>query len=339
MEQVKIPSTNYHAMLFAAVLFITVIVVWKYYWKIQLMYNSSTLSLYTPDSFYVLPQYKSTHDEFIRYGFNKMREKTIVICTLLRDIAPKLQEIRLRAERLGKSFRDYRILVVENDSSDGSRSLLKKWRENNSRVIILGCGVNSKDDDCRLPRASVKTDGHGIDRNRIEKMTLLRQIYLDYVKKELPNFDYAVVWDMDIIGTVYLDGVANTIGHFDHPSSPTKDADAICAYGIYRWGMVTLYYDTYAHVDKDDKFHIDLKTVHDIKKGLGVQYSRGHPPLPVVSCFSGFTIYKISSLLDSNVVYDMSPPDNLECEHVRLHRHLSKVYLNPSMIHFVLLNE
>jgi len=332
-------SSKAQTVFFVVILAITVFVVWKCYWRIQVMYNSSTLSLYTPDSFAVPPQHQSQHNEITRYGFTQMKNQTVVICALLRDVATKLKEIRTRAERLGRGFKDYRIVIVENDSSDGTRRLLKEWRKSNPRVIILGCGVNSERDECKLPKAATKTEGHGVDRRRIEKMTHLRNIYLDYVKRSLPDFDYTVVWDMDIVGTVYLDGVANTIGHFSHSKSPANDADAICAYGIYRWGWVTLYYDTYAHVDKDDRFHIDLKTVHDLKKGLGIQYERGTPPIPVVSCFSGFTIYRNASLRDGKVVYDMSPPDNLECEHVRLHRHLSNVYLNPSMIHFVLLND
>ncbi len=335
----NLSSLKAHTVFFMVILIITVIVMWKCYWRIQVMYNSSTLSLYTPDSFYISPQHRPNHDKITKYGFIRMQKKTVVICALLRDVASKLKEIRLRAERLGKAFKDYRIIIVENDSSDGTRAALKKWRKDNPKVIILGCGVNSEINNCRLPKAGTKTEGHTVNRKRIEKMTHLRNIYLDYVKNSLREYDYAVVWDMDIVGTVYLDGIANTIGHFEHSKSLSKDADAICAYGIYRWGWVTLYYDTYAHIDKGDRFHIDLKTVHDLKKGLRVRYERGTPPVPVVSCFSGFTIYRISSLLDPNVIYDMSPPDNLECEHVRFHRKLHSMYLNPSMIHFVLLND
>ena len=322
---------------FFVILLITTYLIWRYYWKIQSMYNSSTLSFYTPDTFPVLKEHEESYDYYTNYGFRTAKNKTLVICVLLRDASNKIPEIQKRAERVGRMFRDYRIVIVENDSTDGTRSKLKDWRRSNPRVILLGCGINSDVDECRLPKAAVKTDGHGVDRRRIEKMTHLRNIYLDYVKNHLSVFDFAVVWDMDIIGTVYLDGIANTMGYFLSPNSPILEADAICAYGIYRWGFMTLYYDTYAHIDKEDVFHIDLKTVHDLKKGLGIKYKRGTPPVPVVSCFSGFTIYRISSLVGAQ--YDMSPPDNLECEHVRLHRHLGNVYLNPSMIHFVLYNE
>ena len=40
-----------HGMIFFVVLVVLVLCVWKFYWKMQLMYNSSVLGLYTPDTF------------------------------------------------------------------------------------------------------------------------------------------------------------------------------------------------------------------------------------------------------------------------------------------------
>jgi len=201
-----------------------------------------------------------------------------------------------------------------------------------------------------------KTDGHSVDRQRIEKMVKLRNIYLDYVKKFFPNFDYTIIWDLDIIGMVYLDGIQNSIYHLEKDKKDKykdkykydeddKDIDAICAYGIYRWGGVSLYYDTYAHISNNSnskEFHISNKLSHDIKTGLSVKYPRGTPPIKVKSCFSGFTIYKTRSLLGDHIKYDMTPEisNNLECEHVRLHKKLNgEMCMNPSMINLVMLND
>lgn len=327
---------NQHRLLFISIFIIVILAVWKYYWRIQLMYNSSLLSLYTPDSFYIEPEKEERLEQMTQYGFKQARNKTMVICTMLRDARKNMKQIITRAEKLGGMFKDYRILVVENDSKDGTREALIEWKERNPKVVVLGCGINSSE-ACSIKSATVKTEGHSVNRQRIEKMTKLRNIYLDFVKRNLSHFDFMAVWDLDIIGSVYIDGVANTIGQFTHPSG-VPDASAICAYGIYRWSLMEIYYDTYAHLDDGDDFHINEKGIHDLKKGLGVKYRRGNPPQQVKSCFSGFTIYKISSIRP-DVEYDMSPPGNVECEHVRLHRQLEKIYLNPSMIHLVLFNE
>ncbi len=320
------------SIFFGIILIITVIVIWKCYWRIQIMYNSSALSLYTPDNTFPISN-KNTYEKMTNLGEKVVRNRTIVICSLLRDVKNRLPEIEKRAEKLGNIFKDYRILIVENDSSDGTREELLRWTKRNPKVVILGCGYNVK--KCSIKSAKKRTAGHSVYRSRIEKMTKLRNIYLNEVKRNYDHFDYMAVWDLDIIGTVYLDGVMNSMGWFEK----RQKLDAICAYGIYRWGTVKLYYDTYAHIEKNDKFHINLKTIHDLKKGLGTQYQRGDFPQEVVSCFSGFTIYRISSLLNPSVIYDMSPPDNLECEHVRLNRKLRNMVMNPSMIHFVLLND
>ncbi len=304
-----------------------------YYWKIQLMYNSSVLSLYTPDTFYVPENLRSSHNQKIVSGTKYAKQKRVIIAALVRDVAERLPEIKVKAERMGRLFKDYRILIVENDSSDGTREKLLKWAAVNPKVTILGCGYNV--DKCSVPNAP-KTEGHHVDRTRIEKMVKLRNIYLDEIKKNYRNYDYSIFWDLDMVSSVYLDGVMNTMGWF----SENPSIDAICAYGFYRWGHLTLFYDTFALQHKNEPFHIDMKTVHDVRKGLWeAKYDLGEDLVEVDSCFSGFTIYQISSLLPDNVVYDMSGPNNLECEHSRLHMKLKgKKMLNPSMMNFVLEN-
>src|SRR5205085_1589426 len=163
-----------------------------------------------------------------------------------------------------------------------------------SDLTILGCGYNAE--KCSMPKAP-KTDGHYVDYQRIEKMARLRNIYLDEVKKvyrDDPTWDYVIMWDLDMLGSVYLDGIQHTIGLLSR--EPTLDV--VCAYGIYRWGPMVLFYDTYALLHPGEEFHIDMKTIHDIRKGwFEAKHQRGDAPFEVDSCFSGFAIYRTSSLI------------------------------------------
>lgn len=318
---------------FFATLALFLLALYCYYWKIQLMYNSSALSLYTPDTFQAPENLKIDLEKRITRGSRFSKQKRVVIASLVRDVADRIPEIRKKAERMGKLFGDYHILIVENDSKDGTREKLLEWARQNPKVTILGCGYNSS--TCSIPKTP-KTEGHGVDRARIEKMVYLRNIYLDEIKKNFGDWDYSIFWDMDMISSVYLDGVCHSMSWFqDH-----SDVDAICSFGIYRWGLFTLFYDTYAKIDHGDVFHIDLKTIHDIKKGLWeTSHKFGEDPTSVESCFSGFTVYRTESLLPDNVFYDMSGPDSLDCEHVRLHMKMKgKKLLNPNMVHFVIEN-
>lgn len=324
-------------IVFFGVLFIFVLAIWKWYWKIQIMYNSSILSLYTPDTFPIPENLKQSYHSAVNNGFELSKTKRVVFAALVRDVEDRMPEIEKKVEKMGKMFEDYRVLIVENDSKDGTRKYLLSWAKRNPRVTILGCGRNVTG-TCSIKSAVDKTDGHGVDRRRINKMVDLRNIYLEEIKtnQELAEFDYAIFWDLDMIGSVYIDGVAHSMDYLER----RPDIDVVCAYGIYRWGLLTLFYDTYALLLKNEPFHIDMKTVHDVRKGLWeAKYDRGEEPVEVDSCFSGFAIYRVKSLLPDNVIYDMSDENNLECEHVRLNIKIKggKVF-NPSMIHLVLEN-
>jgi glycosyltransferase involved in cell wall biosynthesis len=311
------------------------------------MFNSNILSFYTPDV--LQPSNKKVRQE-LENASNKgeriAKTQNVVICALLRDVVSKIPEIKRKAERVGQLFKNYTILIVENDSTDGTREALLQWASSNPRVFILGCGIN--ENECKMKKP--KTIGHGIDSTRIQKMVDLRNIYLSFIKENYMKYqwDYTIMWDLDLIGSVYLDGITHSINLFGKELNKGNLIDAICAYGIYRWGPLTIYYDTYAHIDHGDDFHVKDKIYHDIRKGLFTRYSRGDTPLNVVSCFSGFTIYRTLALIPKKVVYDMTPinkenkdskEQNIECEHARLSYHLNNVIMNPSMINLVMLND
>lgn len=320
-------------ILFFVSLIILLILLVKFYWKFQMMYNSSVLSFYTPDSFPLTN--KPEYDRLLDKGEKTIKNKTVVITALVRDVEGRIPEIRKKAERVGDLFKDYHILIVENDSKDQTRAKLLEWASQNSKVTILGCGYNAR--ECTLPKMP-KTEGHHVDRTRIEKMTKLRNIYLDEIKKNFTQgWDYVIMWDLDMLGSVYLDGITHTIGYLEQ----TPNVNVVCAYGIYRWGSLILFYDTYALLHPGESFHIDMKSIHDIRKGWWeARYQRGDSVFDVDSCFSGFAIYRLEPLLYRNVEYDMSGPNNLECEHVRLNKKIAgRKVVNPSMLNFVLLND
>jgi hypothetical protein len=327
------PSLYSFGGIFLVGLMLFIFIFWKYYWKAQLLFNRSSMSLYTPSSFQISSGTEHEIDMREIAGASHAKNSRVVIISMLRDAEKRMPLIKQKVEAIGNLFRKYHVLIVENDSTDKTRDLLLQWTKQNPSITILGCGHNAA--TCKL--SFEKTEGHGVDRNRIEKMTKLRNIYLEELKKNYSDCDYAIIADFDIIGTTYLDGIANTMSHFEED----VNLSAICAYGIYEWAFMNIYYDTYAHQDVGEgDFHIDLKTAHDIRKGLSIKHSRGEPLVDVKSCFSGFTIYRVAALLPANVKYDMSSEENLECEHSRMHKYIKgRIAMNPSMINLVLRNE
>ncbi len=156
-----------------------------------------------------------------------------------------------------------------------------------------------------------------------------------------------LAWDMDALGSLYVDGILHSVSVME----AQHEISVVCCNGIYRWPGFSIYYDTYAHEPIDSfsqptegsKTSPDGKLLHDIKHGLlGSSFKRGDPPEEVRSCFSGASLYRLSSMIAAR--YTMAPSENemgvVECEHVRLHDAMrGKKVMNPSAIHVILYND
>ncbi len=268
-------------------------------------------------------------------GYKAMKESTVVIAGLIRNGENHISHIKRQTEHLGSHFLDYRILVVENDSTDTTRQQLLAWHGTNPKVNILGCGVNSKDCILKLP----PTIGHGPDYNRIIKMAYLRNIYLGYVREHYDSFDYLVVLDLDIIGTCYIDGIASSFASLEHH----PEIDAISSNGR-RLDVNTLaigeYYDPFAHRSLGSKIDFDSL---DEKLKWDQDHCKFTPRIDgnlirIASGFGGLTIYRLSSLLGCGARYAPPPRGKLGCEHVPLNMSLERFYVNPGMLFMVVEN-
>lgn len=269
-----------------------------------------------------------------RRGWAVAARSRVVFAGLARDIMASLPHVKWQLSRTSQMFRDWRLLVVENDSTDGTRAALLAWAQQDPRVVVLGCGVNAPVCHANVPR----TVGHPISHTRIHKMTVLRNIYMDHISREYADWDYAGLIDLDITGRLYMDGIANSLGHMDQ----TPSLHVMCANGLTRVGGFPFwwhFYDGYA-VSEDGTTDSMVK-LNGLKQAIdGWERRRGDPPERVASCFSGFTLYRITPRFLA-ARYDATLPDSdvVECEHVRFHRNFAgHVALNPSMINTVLDN-
>ncbi len=262
----------------------------------------------------------------VAQGLKYMRSQNVIICGLARDISPGLPDLIKKMELFGSMFKNYKVIIVENDSKDNTRELLTEWQRNNSNIIILGCGVNVNKCELNLPM-------YGSDiasGDRIKKMSYLRNIYLDYIKQYFNNYDYMTVIDFDIYGSFFMDGVANSFYHMEN-----KQIDALCSNGL---NVINNYYDTFAFIELNN--NIEYKTLEekikhdrDITKKINMRYN--DPLYKVKSCFAGLAIYRISKILNNS--YDYPKGNILGCEHNYFHKNLN-MYLNPSMIYNVIFN-
>ncbi len=233
----------------------------------------------------------------------------IVICSLARNVSHVFEKNKSRLEYICSKFDEYRIVLFENDSSDNSRELLSDWTKINKNVILLECcGLGSC--ICSLKTKTGYEYG-GMSRERLSRMAMYREQYLNFVNLYFKNFDYMLVMDFD------LDGCININGLFD--SIAKEDWGAIFCNGRVSvpgtFGLKTIQYDSLAMLFMEDDYKPkSFKTGDHLSKLIKSEYNGYNSHFyQVKSAFNGYGIYKIKSLDGCSYISD----PNL-CEHINL---------------------
>ncbi len=145
--------------------------------------------LYKESSFFEIPNIsnkkKLEFSKNINIGKEIANDSKIVICSLARNVSLIFEKSKKRIEYIGKNFKEYKIVIFENDSSDNSRELLKNWSYSNNNVILLDC-CKLGNCECKLKTKTGYEYGAS-SKNRFEKMAIYRQEYINYINKNINN--------------------------------------------------------------------------------------------------------------------------------------------------------
>lgn len=247
----------------------------------------------------------------VRHGYSVMKESTVVICGLARDIAGHLKATGFfRMNHLAKMFKDHRFVIFENDSEDETRQFLSLWQRRESEKKRFYT------DKLDLPRLG------GMGATRVKRMARYRNKCLRIMKRECPKFDYYVVLDLDLTGGFSYDGIAHTIGAKEIWSGVGSNGKNS------RRGNNN-YWDTFAHRDLDHGMGTHggkMRLYH----GKYADLKSGDPMVEVNSCFGGLGVYKMKDIEGCEYTGEAS-------EHVPFHRDIreknnGKIFLNPSQV-------
>jgi hypothetical protein len=270
------------------------------------------------------------HQEQVEPGKKKAASSRIVFGVLARDVAPTVEGMKKKIEGLGDLFQDYRVVIFENDSKDGTRDLLQAWHRDNPRVQILSCCEEGQC-ECRLSVQHLHQMGMESSQ-RMDKLRHFRQKVLRYVQQHYADYDYYLVIDFDLPGAVYRDGFLSTFAR--------DDFDMVFARGLTTFPMFSpALYDGIAYLSDKDSFDDpsnDLETFLRINRNL--RFLRiGDPWAPARSGFNGMAIYRMKSIL--HATYTLPGGKKHRCEHIDLHydmyqKGFGRIYYNPSMILF-----
>lgn len=259
-----------------------------------------------------------------------INESSIIVCSIVRNAENGLKKNIPVIKKLCQYFKDYRIIIYENDSTDATKSLLQSWMdEDPNHVIAL---LNETDSSSTIPNAqSIKANPFFCNK-RIAKMAAIRNHYLDYIEEENLEADYLMVVDLDV-AKLFLEGILTCF------SQNVPEWDAVTAFGYSTSpSFRRRYHDSYALVEYGNENAPQTeKSIHDaassfIKKLQTSQWTG------VYSAFGGLAIYRFDKI--KGLRYKVIPNDDarveVRCEHFSLHQQMAekgdcRIYVNPQM--------
>ncbi|NNK52263.1 MAG: hypothetical protein HKO99_11770 [Xanthomonadales bacterium] len=263
-----------------------------------------------------------------------MAQSNVAICGLVRDCAENLEIMVPKVENLGTAFGSYRVIVVENDSTDETGKVARRWSRDNPKVEAIQFCFLPPEHPARQVRSARENSKDGwFGRERIERIAFARNRYLDALAGD-PSLDYVIVIDLDI-RSFSVTGVAQSFGLAD-------DWDIVTANGK-RYSKrhplrPSVYWDAYAFEPLSG--FIDGKQTADQIRACQLDVARklseSQSLLSAKSAFGGLGIYRAELLADHRyAVLDNHDPDvPVLCEHHSLHRSIrsgtnARICINP----------
>jgi hypothetical protein len=251
--------------------------------------------------------------ERVAAGREQQAQKTLTIVTLLHNRVDLALYLRARCEALLKGFRGGRVLVLCDDSTDGTERVIGDWARARPELV-----------------KSVPAPRLEPGLSSFSRMARLRNALCEHLDAE-PETDLVAVIDGDLEGPVSLDGLAHSVALLAEPGGP----DGVAALGINNWvGLPVLmpflgygYYDPIAFREASWQRRSSDAAIRYRLAGL----RRGDEPLSVKSAFAGLGLYRGASI--RGLRYDDEAND---CEHVSFHRALAErggqLVLDPSLM-------
>lgn len=247
----------------------------------------------------------------------------IVVCGLIRDAEGRIPWLRNTLNLWLESFREAKIVLVENDSVDGTRSLLSVWEQQDPRVVLLGAK--------HLPAAQRATRIRTSGRSRMKKMCFLRNLYLNWLhQSSCQEWELTLVMDLDIeftgISKTHLADEARLLmGSADYSAIAVNSLSPSIAYD---GGRMWTYYDTFAWQD----YRQATKSWEHLLP-LAFRWRRfgtldAIRATPVRSAFGGMVLYKTDSLLAAGMYTTKldQRAGGYQCEHISIHTRMNVVF-------------
>ena len=243
-----------------------------------------------------------------------MDTKTLCILGTCQNVETFLPHVLSNLSTIASWWKECKIVVYENDSTDNTSALLHEWKAKGGHIEI----VQETDLNLRYP-------------NRVDRLAYIRNRLLHYIP---PYFDYMLMVDMD---DVFV--------------KPVQKASFDACFELSSWGVMTAatdwYYDIWAlRVPNLIEFDCWTKYYRLLNNGVSekqakfdaiekfkeiMTYQRG--VLLIHSAFNAGALYKVSAIHPC-CRYSGKSAEGLDiCEHVPfqqcLRSHGTRILFNP----------
>lgn len=247
-----------------------------------------------------------------------MINKNIVIAALARDCENSLRTNIPLLESFRNQIQYSQVIVVENDSIDGTKSLLNDWKNNYKNVTILSNDFET----ITIPRNSNVNINPMTSTQRIKKMVEYRNLYLDFIDKIVEPIDLLIVIDIDVL-EISLEGMINAIKSFDEKTGAIFPNGMSIMKSIF-WKS-EIYYDIFAVWEYPlvDQFSYSPVSLGQTFKSINRKI-KTKPLYPIISAFGGVGIYNYHAIKGLRYKNVLNPLNSLEsiCEHIPFNREI-----------------
>jgi len=272
------------------------------------------------NSFAVSPEFKEDYTYKIQIGFEHLKESTIGIVGLCRNVGKKIDSLKIFIQTLNQ-FTNIKTFLYENDSLDNTKELLSNMKKEINNFNYVSKTLKAKQ------------FGQTKERERTTKLAKYRNECLKYAKTNFKDTDYILVIDTDFI-EISLEGLLHSFGCIK-----TNDKiSAMCGisyqykYLFNKNSRTPWNYDSWAF--RGTWWEDQHKYTKGFDNMLWFGFwcpPLGSSPIPINSGFGASCIYKTQQYV--NCEYE-----GYDCEHVCFHKNLKNTYpdfqlfINPSQI-------
>lgn len=263
----------------------------------------------------------------VQKGMNTLKNKKIIVTGLIYNAESQIAQLQKWFNDLKTLCDECHIVIVENNSVDRTRDYCQIWRDSDAKHVHLVCDSIQCDQDWM---ENLQFDKSPFSK-RIRKMSFLRNKYVEYISHYFKDIDYVFVMDFDLRGTLFWDGIFDSIHHMNK----NQNINAIACNGMVNGSF--LYYDSFAYAkDKSElRWNNTMdKQSHDndVLKYVSKKYKETMDLDFVKSAFGGFCIYRFTDFLDKFYGFE---ENKFTCEHCIFHEQFQLMYVNPRMIFII----